>query len=274
MKFLLALDASNFSKEQLQFPAYIVRLAKADLTALFLENMVPHTVPLGKYSSLEGFSNPYQQESDEIKQGIENNITAYTKACLELQLGSSIQRAAGIPETETIEASRFADLLLLSDKMAFGNGQEEGPTDFAEDVLTKAQCPVLVLPETMQEIGEVFFTGNGSASSMYAIRQFTSLFPGFRDKKTTVLFVTENEEEAAKYKRNIMEYLQHHYSDAAIETLSGNPADAILTRLSGQKNAIVTFGAYGRSKISQFFKKSKARNILNKLDLPVFITAP
>jgi hypothetical protein len=36
MKILLALDATNFSLEQLQFPAFIAKQANAELTAVFL----------------------------------------------------------------------------------------------------------------------------------------------------------------------------------------------------------------------------------------------
>lgn len=124
----------------------------------------------------------------------------------------------------------------------------------------------------MQEINEVFFTSNGSYSSMYAIRQFTYLFPHFWDKKVTVLYVTENEDEAAKHKRNIKEYFQHHYTNVEFKILMGSPSAAILSHPSKQKDCMVTFGAYGRNRFSQFFKKNKADKILKISDIPVFIT--
>ena len=162
----------------------------------------------------------------------------------------------------------------MSDDLSFGISYEEEPTKFAEEVLTHAQCAVMVMPKNMQEINEVFFTSNGSFSSMYAIRQFTYLFPNFRDKKITLLYVTENEDEATKHKRYIKEYLQHHYTNVEFKILMGKPSAAILSHLSKQRDCMVTFGAYGRSKFSQFFKKSKAENILKTLDMPVFITHP
>lgn len=274
MKILLALDATNFSKEQLDYPAYIARLANAEVTALFLENTEQVYVPFSKYGHSGGHLIS-DEKSVEVKKEISNeNIEAYKQACIQKGLGGCFIRARGVPEDETIEASRFADLLLLSDNISFAFSYEEEPTKFAEEVLTHAQCAVMVLPKTMQEINEVFFTSNGSFSSMYAIRQFTYLFPHFRDKKVTLLYVTENEDEATKHKRNIKEYLQHHYTNVEFKVLMGSPSAAILSHLSKQKDSMVTFGAYGRSKFSQFFKKSKADNILNKLDTPVFITHP
>ena len=275
MKILLVIDAINFSKEQLQFPAFIAKQANAELTAIFLEDMVQVYVPFSKYGHLAVGSQVSDEINMETKKELSNeNIEAYKQACMEIGLSGNFLRARGIPEDETIEASRFADLLLLSDDVSFAFSHEEEPTKFAEEVLTHAQCAVMVMPKTMQEINELFFTSNGSFSSMYAIRQFTYLFPHFRDKKVTLLYVTENEDEATKHKINIKEYLQHHYTNVEFKILMGSPSAAILSHLSKQKDCMVTFGAYGRSKFSQFFKKSKAESILKTLDMPVFITHP
>jgi nucleotide-binding universal stress UspA family protein len=275
MKILLVIDATNFSKEQLQFPAFIAKQANVVLTAIFLENPTESYVPPAKYRYLAGGSNVSDERNIETKKVLSNeNIEEYKKACIELGLSGNFISARGIPEEETIEASRFADLLLISDNLSFVFSYEEEPTKFAEEVLTHAQCAVLIIPKNRQEINEVFFTSNGSFSSMYAIRQFTYLFPYFRNKKVTLLYVTENEDEATKHKRNIKEYLQHHYTNIEFKVLMCNPSAAILTHISKQKNCMVTFGAYGRNKYSQFVKKSKADNMLNKLDIPVFITHP
>ncbi len=274
MKILLALDATTFSKEQLDIPAYIATLADGEITALFLENSVQVYVPFGKYGHVAGFQLSDKESMAAKKELIDKNIEAYKEACAEKELSGSLLSASGIPVDETIEASRFADLLLMSNHLSFAVGYEEEPTKYTEDVLSAAQCPVLVMPDKMQEITEVFFAYNGGFSSVYAIRQFTHLFPSFRNKKATVLYVAENDDEGIAHKRYIKEYLQQHYENVKFKLLIGNPTAAILSHLSKQKDCMVTFGAYGRSKFSQFFKKSKAENILKTLDMPVFITHP
>ncbi len=274
MKLLLATNPTNFNRKHLEFPAYFARLVNSGISLLSLENMTELNVPMVKYIALEGFDNPYKLELETKKSLIEKNDEQFIQAFTEMGIDCNLQRAKGIPKEETIEASRFADLLFLSDNVSFALGNEEEPTKYAEEVLIHAQCAVLVTPKNMQEINEVFFTSNGSFSSMYAIRQFTYLFPHFRDKKVTLLYVSENEDESASHKRNIKEYLHHYYSNVEFRILMGRPSEAIFSYLSKQKNCMVTFGAYGRSKISQFFKKSKANNILKTLDMPVFITHP
>lgn len=274
MKIVLVIDATNFNKEQFEYALYIATQAKGELTALFLENSTQLHMPVSKYSHIQGYQLTNDEGDAVKKELIEENVEAYITACEMKNTIAVFQRAKGIPLDETIEASRFADLLLLSDDLSFAFSQEDGPAKFTEEVLTLAQCAVMVMPKTMLEINEVFFTGNGSFSSMYAIRQFTYLFPHLRDKKVTLLYVIENEDEATKHKRYIKEYLKHHYTNVEIKILMGNPSAAIRSHLSKQSNCIVTFGAYGRSKFSQFFKKSKADDIIKTLDIPVFITHP
>lgn len=274
MKILLVSDAANFNIEQLAVAAFFTKQANAELTTIFLENLVQVNVPFSKYGYLASFGISDEEDIETKKEVSNKNIEAYKKACAEIGLSGNFIRASGVPEDETILASRFTDLLLMLDDLSFAFSHEEEPTKYVEEVLTHAQCAVLVMPKAIPEINEVFFTSNGSFSSMYAIRQFTYLFPNFRDKKITLLYVTENEDESTKHKINIKAYLQHHYTNVEFKILMGNPSAAIRSHLSKQKDCMVTFGAYGRSEFSQFFKKSNADTILRTLDMPVFITHP
>lgn len=274
MKILLALDPTNFSKEQLQFPAFISQQTNGQVTALFIEKQAQVVVPLSKYGYLGNYPFSEDDEVDVKKEIIDKSIEAYKQACIETGLDGCLLGARDIPLEETIEASRFADLLLIASHLSFDICREAAPSKFTEEVLTAAQCPVMVMPNNMQAINEVIFTYNGSYSSIYAIKQFTQLFPSFKNKKVTVLYVSENDDEAIANKRYIKEYLQHHYKNLEFKLLMGTPAAAIFSHLTKQQNCIVTFGAYGRSKISQFFKKSKAESILKTLNMPVFITHP
>jgi hypothetical protein len=136
MKILLAIDTTNYSKEQLQFPAFIAKQANAELTAIFLENLTEIYVPFSKYGHLAGGSQVSDEKNIETKKELSNeNIEEYKKACIELGVSGNFIRAISLPEEETIEGSRFA-----------------------EEFLTHAQCAVLVMHKNMQEINEVFLS--------------------------------------------------------------------------------------------------------------------
>jgi nucleotide-binding universal stress UspA family protein len=274
MKILLAIDATHFNKEQLGFPLYISGLAKGDLTVLFLENLTQVYVPFSKYGHMARYELSNDQNTAIKKEIIENNINVFVQACDEKNIPAVYLRARGFPVDETIEASRFADLLLIAPSLSFEPGDKDIPTRFAEEVLSSAQSPVMVMPHAMQEIKELFFTYNGGYSSVYAIRQFTLLFPLLRNRKAIVLYVAENDDEVIAHKQYIKEYLLSHYEQVEFKTMTGNPSATILSHLYKQRDCLVTFGAYGRNRFSQFFKKSKAEGILKSLDMPVFITHP
>ena len=89
------------------------------------ENLVQVYVPFSKYGHLAGYQLS-EKENDVIrKETIENNIEVYKQACTETGLGGSYTWARGGSEDETIEASRFADLLLQADNTSFASHYEE-----------------------------------------------------------------------------------------------------------------------------------------------------
>ena len=144
MKILLAIDTTNYSKEQLQFPAFIAKQANAELTAIFLENLTEIYVPFSKYGHLAGGSQVSDEKNIETKKELSNeNIEEYKKACIELGVSGNFIRAISLPEEETIEGSRFA-----------------------EEFLTHAQCAVLVMHKNMQEINEVFLSAMDQITPM------------------------------------------------------------------------------------------------------------
>jgi hypothetical protein len=136
MKILLAINATNFNKELLQFPIDIVEQANAELTAFFLENLTTVYVPFSKYGHLAGYQLSEKENNVIRKEPIENNIEVYKQVFTESGLSGSYTKARGVPNDKTIEASRFADLLLMSDDFSFVSNYEKEPTKFAEEVLT------------------------------------------------------------------------------------------------------------------------------------------
>ena len=157
--------------------------------------------------------------------------------------------------------------------MSFNFSDTDSPSDFLLHILPKVECPVLILPENVQTINEIVFTYNGNYSSIYAIRQFTYLFPQLSKVPVTILYVPEEEGEI-KHQQQLKELLYQHYENISFKILHGEPGEAIQNELVTINNAVATFGALGRNKLSYFFKKSAAINILNKLHIPLFITHP
>jgi len=262
MNILHVLDAAHFSREQMAFPQYVAGLGNGALTGLFLENVTSLKKDLS------------ETKGDVPEAAMENNIREYERICREMGLPVHIIRSADIPEEITSTISRFHDLLLLSPFISFRSVDKVLPTTFTEEVLARAQCPVLVMPAHMQAIHEVIHTYDGSFASVYAIRQLARLFPALHDKPVTVLCAPEGTTEGIPHRQELEHYLSHYYQHINFEIIHGRATEVIPEYLAQHRNCIVTFGAYGRSNFSRLFRKSRVDDVLAGMDIPVFVTHP
>lgn len=273
-KIIAAIDALNFSGEEVEAFKYIAKEAESPLTVVCLDDIVSELTPMAMYP--EGYNN--QQITTESRAALERrrdkNLKQLHKTCDGANVEIKVKETAGMPVVKAVEESRFADLLLINNSTSFAALYDTDPPRFVKDLLAGAECPVMVLPEVMSPIKEIIFSYNGTFSSMYAIKQFTQLFPGYADMPVKVVYVAENSSKTMPWEPKLREYLDMHYDRVEYSILNGEPSTEFLALLIHRKDCIVTYGAYGRSGVSRFFHRSDADNILRTVNIPVFITHP
>lgn len=266
-KILLAIDALNINFGAIDFACYVARLSKSKLTGLFLENSLYEEVEDAAYVSAGANELSYNQ-----RQAItEQNIHLFKEACEKRYVVANVHRDRGLPLNEIVEESRFADLLILEPGLTFRKKIVGAPSAFVRTVLTEAECPVIISPESFEGVNEIVFSYDGSKSAVFAIKQFTYLFPELCSKKTTLLEVDKNSEFTLHEKPKIIEWMKAHYTDVHIEMLTGTVEDELFKHLIEKKDLIVVMGAFGRNAVSAFFKESRATLIMRTTNLPIFI---
>src|SRR5665647_138700 len=272
-KILLAVDAINPDNNSLEFAGYLGRLTKSKITGVFLDNLSIEERPLLK-KVLANADNAEEEESSEPKEKmelIEKNISFFEEACINREVNYRLYLDGGNPAGKLIEESRFADLLVLGAAMSFHKHYEGIPTEFAREVLKKAECPVIIAPESFDAIDEIIFSYDSSSSSLFAIKQFTYLFSQLKDKKVTILQVNESGEWQSENKNKLKEWLREHYTDLQFVALKGKSEIVLFDYLFKRKNIFLVMGAYGRTTISQFLKHSHADLLMNTITQPIFI---
>ena len=276
-KIIAAIDALHFSDEQIAAFKYIAKEAESPLTIVCLDNIVSVLTPMGVMFP-EGYAYNYQQITAESRAALElqrdNNLKQLHEICDSSNAEIIVRETAGIPAEKVMEESRFADLLLINSDTSFAALLDTNPPRFVKDLLVAAECPVMVLPEVITPIREIIFSYNGTFSSMYAIKQFTQLFPGYADMPVKVVYIAEKNNRKMPWEHKLREYLDMHYDTVEYITLNGEPSTEFMALLIHRKDCIVTYGAYGRSNVSRFFHRSDADNILRTVNTPVFITHP
>jgi hypothetical protein len=275
-KILLAVNAVNLNMPALDFACYLGRLTKSKVTGVFLENLVSDETPvLKKVQGMKYIDWEVDEKSDEYqdkKRAIEKNIQLFRDACEKRSVRCNVHRDRGVPAGEIIDESRYADIVVVDAATSFNKIYEGAPTEFVKDILREAECPVIIAPESFEGIDEIVFTFNGSKSSVFAIKQFSYLFPELNDKKTIILQVNEKGEWEDIDKYNFKEWLQNRYSAIGFEVLKGDTEDRLFDYLFKRKNIFIVMGAYGRGAFSRVFRRSKADLLIKTVTQPIFIS--
>jgi hypothetical protein len=274
-KILLAIDAINPHKSALEFACYLGRLTKSKIIGVFLENLVAEERPvLKKMHGMTSVDWQLDENSEEHKakmNEVERNISFFKDGCISGEVSYRVHRDRGVPVRELIGESRFADVLVVDAQTSFNKRYEGNPTEFVRDVLKKAECPVIIAPERFEGADEIIFAYNSTSSSVFAMKQFTYLFPQLHNKKVTILQVNEAGKWHDPDKYKFKEWLNEHYTDLNFEALKGETDVTLLTHLLNRNNIFLVMGAYGRSAISRFFKHSQADLLIKTVSHPIFI---
>jgi hypothetical protein len=274
-KILLAFDAVNPDMNAFEFACYLGRLTKSKITGVFLENLIDEERPILKHvHGMTYVDRMINEKSDEHKakmELIEKNIAFFKEACSSREVNYSLHRDRGVPANELIEESRFADVIVVDAETSFNKRYEGSPTEFVKDVLKKAECPVIIAPENFDAVDEIIFAYNDSASSVFALKQFTYLFPQLHNKKVTIIQVNGTGVWKDPNKYEFTEWLKEHYTDLHFDALKGDADVKLFDYLFKRKNMFLVMGAYGRNALSKFFKRSHADLLINMVTQPIFI---
>ena len=274
-KMLLAIDAINPDKNALEFAFYLAQSTTSKITGVFLENFVAEEKPVVK----QIYGKPYldyelDEKSDEHKAKmklIAKNISVFKKECIERKVNYSVHEDSGVPASELIRESRFADMLILNASISFNKKSGGTLTKFVRDILKKSECPVIIAPENFEGIDEIVFTYDGSSSSIFAIKQFTYLFPQFQNKKKSIIQVNESGQWDDQDKDKFNELLKEHYTSLHFEAMKGEPDTKLPNYFFNKEKIFLVMGAYGRNALSMFLEHSHA-DIQIKTGLqPIFI---
>lgn len=275
-KIIAAVDALNFTEKELRGYRYIADKARGHLTILFLENIAGEsilqttTLETGYLNYSDLYAESVKAREEKAEENRKRLVSFYRDNCMDV----TIRPLPGVPASEVLAESRFADLLLVRNNTSFAMLNETNPPVFVREMLADAECPVMILPEDVHYFEEIIFTYNGTASSMYAIRQFSQLFDDLSEVPVKVVYIQEKDNKAIPSGKLVKEYLNSHYENVVFDSLEGKPSAELLAQTTHKTHSVITFGAYGRSKTSRFFHRSESDSILRTANIPLFITHP
>ncbi len=265
------MDAIHPSASVLDFGCYLGRLTKSTVTGIFLDNLAAAKTPAVLEPQATAWPQDEMQQSAVAEKQIAVNIDLFRQGCANREVNYAVHRDHGVPATDIISESRFADVLVADGDTSFRRHFEGPPTEFVKDLLKDAECPVIIAPQSFELIDELVFAYNGTASCMFAIKQFTYLFPQLANTKTTLVIANENGKWEDVHKHALIEWLKAHYTQLHYEVLRGEGVEPLFDYSFKRKKSWLVMGAYGRNALSQFLRPSTANLLIKTITQPIFI---
>ncbi|WP_431209498.1 hypothetical protein ACQ86N_25430 [Puia sp. P3] len=170
--------------------------------------------------------------------------------------------------------SRFSDLVLLSSQLFYAGLLQQQPNTFLSEAMHYTESPVLVIPEDFSPSNHLFIAYDGTKESLFAMKQFSYLFPHLTDLPTEVVYVNEETTNGIPELDHLRRYSRLHFSCMGFSKLHFKAAEYFATWIGERQHVMLISGSYGRSPFSYATTPSFAEEVIHDHRLPVFIAHP
>ena len=269
-KIIIAFPGNHYSEPAVDFIKELNKVEPVLVTGVFL--------PVYDFSKLWLFTDAFSGQSylpdiedseDEKKEeNIKRFISYFTKAGIEYKIHEDTSE---LSVYSLVEESRFADLMVVSCEKFYEYMGTDSSNPSLRDTLHRSECPVLLLPEKFNFPSTLVITYDGSASSVYALKQFAYLFPTLTQKESILVYVNPEITPDLPNENYIRELAQTHYKNIRFVKLHDKSKAFFNEWVEGRSDSIVISGSFGRSLSSLLFRSSFISKIITKHHLPIFI---
>lgn len=196
---------------------------------------------------------------------LQANMQLFEDACREAGVPFVLEPEHYISLKGFLHHTAFADFVMADARATIDQ--------FAlSDLLADAHCPVFLLTSETRAISRILFAYDGSYSSLYAMKQFTALFPEWKDAETHVLYASESGRKELPAERELASWLKLHYPAARTQVIPGKAAEQFVSFMgTGSTDTVVVLGAYGRTGLSRLVHKSLADQLIGRTQAALFV---
>ncbi|RCH55454.1 universal stress protein [Mucilaginibacter hurinus] len=272
-KISVALDGLKLSSATLDYAISLAGKTQALLCGVFLDDFTYHSYKIYDMVGDEGLSTAKLHKAvEKDKETRKHSVQVFEQACDMANIKKAVHHDKSLAGQELLRETIYSDLVVININETFSHISEAPPTQFVKTLLADTQCPVLVTPESYNDIKKVIILYDGNPSSVFAIKMFNYLLPWMKDYETEVITVTDPQEaKGIPGSKLIKEFISCQCPGATYTVLHGNAEEKISHYLKTQQNALVVLGAYKRGAVSMWFKNSMADVLMKETKLPLFI---
>lgn len=269
-RILLVFDGKHFSDAVFEYARQLNEQQPIWLTGLFLPS-VDYVELLYSYGGV--ISGPlYVTEiikgDDEFMQKAKARFIAL---CDEHRIAYDIPTDFSKHTTAQIaEASRFADLLVLSSHSFYKNLGDDTREEYIADALHQSECPVVLIPDNYRTPDSLIIAYDGGAQAVFAMKQFAYLFPALH-KVPALIAYFETKEGDIPNQAEIEKLASLHFEHATVRKMPLNPKQELEAWVAAHGPTLLIAGSHSRSMLSEMFKGSFINEVVHQHKVPVFV---
>ncbi|MCB0395866.1 MAG: universal stress protein [Flavobacteriales bacterium] len=245
---------------------YVPKLKKIHVLVKEPEKVLAGTYPISFASES---SVDYEVITGEIPS---EHKERFEEKCRQEGINFAMHTDDGDLSDELIRESLFADLLIIGVDTYQGHIGGKTQSRFLAPILRAAACPALVTPGDYTGIENVVVTYDGRKESVFAMKQFTQMFPDLAAK--THVHIIEVNPSSKNHIEDITlleEFAKHHFRKYDTYHRDGDPAQKIISFASQWSQPLIVMGAFGKKPFGGFFHQSVGMEVIAEGSFPVFV---
>jgi hypothetical protein len=275
-KVLIAVDSQYLNQNVVRFGCYLSNLTRSPLVGIFLEKpeveaeVIYNQIDEDLYSETLNIRDTTVEENTLICR--QKNIDLFRELAWQENTGATIHLDKGVPLSELLDETRYADLLIIDAAISFSGMADDSPTTFVKNVLHDARCPVVIAPDNFEGIESIIFCYDRTISAFFAMKQFSYLFPVLKSKSIKVFCLHQQEELTSAEMRKVTEWLSYHYNNDVEWIIPADASEVLFDYLVERKNDFVVMGAYGKGLLTSFFTGDQEDEDIGTTAVPIFVS--
>ncbi|MFM9910128.1 MAG: universal stress protein [Chitinophagaceae bacterium] len=267
-KILIILNESHIPEQAIKRAIHIAKQSNSLLEAVFINdiNGLDFGYPFPNDLFLLSEKVRAETRTAESMKLLESNAQVFKDECNEQGIEYKIEIDKAVSLKHLITLSSFADLIIADSK-------SDSDEYSIKDLLADAHCPLLLISKNAEPIIKVYVAYDGSASSMYAVKMFSYIFPEYMNFNIHFFQIASGDTTEITHLDEIKSWAAMHFSNIKFELIKGSTKKELVEYIrQDSEKAIIVMGAYSGSSITRLFLKSTAESVINETNASLFIT--
>lgn len=275
-KLLICTDGSNYAQECCRYGAWFAKKTGASIEVLYVTDLRQFEIPvMGDLSGSLGIQ-PYEGMITYLRELEEHKSKFVKESAMKIFKSEGIAdrtqfyHDTGLLVDSIEEYAGRADVIFLGKRGENANFAKDHLGSMLERVVRAVDKPCFVTSRKFQPINRALVAYDGGNSSRAAL-EFIKKSELFRSFNLHVVSVDEkhDENQAATCLAEAEEILKESGISPECQVLSGDVETAIAEYVDRTEIDLLIAGAYGHSRIREFFIGSTTSELLRRCRIPV-----